>query len=271
MKLNIDGIQFHLLVDEANLRSNKIPVLFLHGFTGSAYDWNFIFENFHDNFFPIAIDLIGHGQTDSPESPEEYTCSSIVRHIDSILHQLGINKFVIVGYSMGGRAALSYSLKHPEKIIAAILESSTAGIEEFTEKKQRVEHDLLLADQIKIEGVESFLEYWLSQPLFNSLQEIETLKSSRIKNSVVGLANSLSAFSTGLMNSYWNELYKLDFPVLLITGELDEKFTSLNRRMLKLMKQAEHIIIPQTGHNTHLEKPELFTNLVLDFLHKIVR
>jgi 2-succinyl-6-hydroxy-2,4-cyclohexadiene-1-carboxylate synthase len=271
MKLKIDDIQFHLLIDEEHLHSNRIPVLFLHGFTGSSYDWNFIFKNLPDKFLPIALDLVGHGQTDSPNNPDEYTCTSIVRHIDSILNHLGIKKIIVAGYSMGGRAALSYSLKHPQKIIAAILESGTAGIEEFEAKKERVEHDLLLAEQIKIEGVESFLEYWLNQPLFNSLQEIDKLKDNRSRNSVVGLANSLSAFSTGLMNSYWNDLYKLDFPVLLITGGLDEKFTSLNKRMLQLIKNAEHFIVPQTGHNTHLEKPELFTNLVLDFLHKTER
>lgn len=271
MKLKIGGIQFHIRVDEENLHSNKIPVLFLHGFTGSSYDWNFIFKNFHENFFPLAIDLIGHGETDSPDNGDEYTCSAIVRHINSILEYLEMQKVVIAGYSMGARAALSYSLKHPDKVIAAILESGTAGIEEFEAKKERVEHDLLLAEQIKINGVESFLDYWLNQPLFNSLNEISSRKKSRSNNNIIGLANSLSAFSTGLMNSYWNDLHKLNFPVLLITGELDLKFTNLNKRMLELMNQAEHIIITEAGHNTHLEKPELFTNLVLDFLNKMIR
>ncbi len=271
MKLKIGGIQFHILVDEENLHSNKIPVLFLHGFTGSSFDWKFIFQNFPDNFFPFAIDLIGHGETDSPVNSDEYTCTSIVRHINSILEHFEMKKIVIAGYSMGARASLSYSLKHPDKIIAAILESGTAGIEEFEAKKERVEHDLLLAEQIKNNGIEAFLEYWLNQPLFNSLNEINSIKETRSNNNVVGLANSLSAFSTGLMNSYWNDLHKLNFPILLITGELDLKFTNLNKRMLQLMNQAQHVIIPETGHNTHLEKPELFTNLVLEFLNKMKR
>ena len=194
--------------------------------------------------------------------------------INSIIEQLNIDKFVIAGYSMGGRAALSFSLKNPQKIIAGIFESATAGIEDVEAKKERVEHDFLLADKIKKEGIESFMEFWLSSPMFGklqSLQNFDDLKTMRNKNSVTGLVNSLAAFSTGLMNSYWNDLYKLEFPALLITGENDEKFTSINKRMVQKLKLAKHQIIPEAGHNTHLEKPELFTNLVLGFLNKIER
>ena len=271
MKLKIDGIRFHILVDESNLSTKKTPVLFLHGFTGSSYDWNFLFNKFSENFYPLALDLIGHGKTDSPDDPDQYTCTSIVRHIDSVLTSLQLEKIIIAGYSMGGRAALSYSLKHQHRVRAAILESATAGIEEFEAKKERVEHDLLLAEQIRSEGIEAFLEYWLNQPIFSTLQEIQNisdLRKDRTNNTVIGLANSLSAFSTGLMNSYWNDIHKLEFPILLLTGEKDEKYTSLNKRMLTHFINAQHIIIPQTGHNTHLEKPELFTNLVLDFFEQ---
>ena len=272
MKLKLDGIQFNILFDESAHHSSKIPVLFLHGFTGCAHDWNFIFDRLPSNYFPFAIDLIGHGETDSPEDEDQYTCSAIVRHINSILNHFGFEKIIIAGYSMGGRAALSFSLMNPQKIIAGIFESATAGIEDVTAKKERVEHDFLLADKIKTEGIESFMEFWLSSPMFGklqSLQNFDDLKNMRNKNSVTGLANSLSSFSTGLMNSYWNDLYKLEFPVLLITGENDEKFTSINKRMVQKLKLAKHKIIPQSGHNTHLEKPELFTNLVLEFLNKI--
>lgn len=272
MKLNLGGIQFNIICEESKTHKNKIPILFLHGFTGCANDWNFILDKFTQKYFPFAVDLIGHGETDSPENEEEYTCTAIVRHLNSILNHFGIKKIIIAGYSMGGRAGISFSLKNPEKIIAGIFESSTAGIENIEEKKERVEHDFILADKIRQEGVESFIEYWFSSPMFSSLQNITTfkeLKGIRNNNSKTGLANSLSAFSTGLMSSYWNDLNKLNFPILLISGEHDKKYTSLNKKMAQKLKNSTHKIIPHTGHNTHLEKPELFTNLVLEFLNKI--
>ncbi|KAF0152206.1 MAG: alpha/beta hydrolase fold protein [Ignavibacteria bacterium] len=272
MKLKLDGIKYNVLCNESKTHANKIPILFLHGFTGCAYDWNFILDKLPHKYFPFAIDLIGHGETDSPENEAEYTCTAIVRHLNLILNHFGFEKTIIAGYSMGGRAAISFSLKNPHKIIAGIFESATAGIEDIQAKKERVEHDFILADKIRDEGVEPFLEFWFSSPMFRSLQNLsafEELKTRRSQNTITGLANSLSAFSTGLMNSYWQELYKLKFPILLISGEQDEKYTSLNKKMFLKLKDSSHKIIPQAGHNTHLEKPELFTNLVLEFLNKI--
>ncbi len=272
MKLKIDGLEFNLLLNVTALAQNKTPVIFLHGFTGSANDWQFIFDKFPEEYAPIAIDLIGHGKTDSPEDSKYYTCSAIVHQIDSIVTQLNIKKFVIAGYSMGGRAALSYSVKHSDKIIAAIFESATAGIEEVSEKKDRVELDLLIADKIQNDGIESFINFWFDTPLFKSLKQLpnfEQLKSQRVQNSVTGLSNTLLSFSTGLMPSYWNKLGILTFPVLLISGELDEKYTQLNKTMKNKFSNAQHEIITMCGHNVHLEKPELFTKFVVVFLKSL--
>jgi 2-succinyl-6-hydroxy-2,4-cyclohexadiene-1-carboxylate synthase len=269
MKLEIDGINFNIILDESFFIGEKIPVVFLHGFTGYAKDWLFIFDSLPQNYFPIAIDLVGHGGTDSPDNISCYSCGNIVYHLNSIIGKLGIDQFVIAGYSMGGRAVLSYSIKYPHKIIAAILESSTAGIDDIEEKKERVQYDLLLSDKIREEGVERFMDFWLELPMFQSLKEkfdVELIKNERAKNNCIGLSNSLAAFSTGLMNSYWEELKYIEFPVLLITGSDDQKFTTINRHMSEAIKNVNHKIIENAGHNTHLEKPGLFTKLVSDFL-----
>ena len=156
MKLKVDDIEFNLLLNETDLNRTETPVVFLHGFTGDSTDWQFIFDKIPPTLFPVAIDLIGHGKTDSHPNPINYTCTAIVRQLDSIFTQLNFQKIILTGYSMGGRAALSYCLKHPQRVSAAIFESTTAGIEDFCVKKERVEIDLLFADKIRKEGVESF-------------------------------------------------------------------------------------------------------------------
>lgn len=269
MKLKVDDIEFNLLLNESDLNRNKTPVVFLHGFTGDSTDWQFIFDQFPNTMLPVAVDLIGHGKTDSPSDPVHYTCSAIVHQLDSIFSQLNFGRIILAGYSMGGRAALSYCLKHSQRVSAAVLESTTAGIEDFCMKKERVELDLLFADKIKREGVESFVNYWFDTPLFESLKNLpnfEEVKGKRIGNSVTGLANTLSSFSTGLMMSYWDKLPLLNLPILLISGEMDAKYTNLNKAMKLKLPNAGHITVLQCGHNVHLEKPELFTKLVIDFL-----
>ncbi len=269
MKLKVDDIEFNLLLNKSDLNSNKQPVVFLHGFTGDSTDWQFIFDQLPKTMFPVAIDLIGHGQTDSPTDSAHYTCTAIVHQLDSIFFQLNFEKIILVGYSMGGRAALSYCLKHRQKLSALVLESTTAGIEDFGLKKERVELDLLFAEKIKREGVESFIKYWFDTPLFSSLKNLpnfEFIQSKRIKNNVTGLANSLISFSTGLMMSYWDKLSLLNFPVLLISGEMDAKYTEINRSLKQKIPNAQHTTVSDCGHNVHLEKPEFFTKLVFEFL-----
>jgi len=155
---------------------------------------------------------------------------------------------------------------------AAVLESSTAGIEDIRSKKERVEIDYLFAEKIKNEGVESFINFWFDTPLFESLKNLpdfDRIKKNRLKNSSTGLANSLMSFSTGLMMSYWDKISSLSFPILLLSGELDLKYSAINAKMQSKLQKAQHTSVQKCGHNVHLEKPEDFTKLVMEFLTNI--
>ncbi len=272
MILRFDKIKFHILTDKEKAKG-KTPVVFLHGFTGSSEEWQPLFSKISPEFFPLAIDLIGHGKSSSPEEINFYSVESITNHIMQIFNYLEFNKVILVGYSMGGRAALSFAVRFPDKIEKLILESSTAGIENEDERKQRQISDNKLAGLILRDGIEKFTEYWLSLPLFESLKNIsandyEKLRLRKLRNNPVGLSNMLKGFGTGIMPPLWKNLKDLRFPVLLITGSLDEKFTRINRRMKKLLPSAQHKIIEGAGHNVHIEKSEDFIILVNEFLSK---
>jgi 2-succinyl-6-hydroxy-2,4-cyclohexadiene-1-carboxylate synthase len=272
MLLKTNNIKYNILLDEANLNSNRTPFVFIHGFTGRADDWSFIFNKLPNEFFPIALDLIGHGKTESPVNRDYYSTESIIKQLDDIFNQLTNKKLILAGYSMGGRVSLSFAIKHPDKIKALILESTTPGIEDFAEKKERVEFDFLLAEIIKREGIESFIDFWLNTPLFESLKHLKNYSEiieKRLQNNIIGLSNTLEGFSTGLMPSYWNRLNLLNFPVMLISGELDSKYTNINMKMVNLFPNAIHKIAKEAGHNVHLEKPDHFSNFVRSFLEKL--
>ncbi|MCX7798175.1 MAG: 2-succinyl-6-hydroxy-2,4-cyclohexadiene-1-carboxylate synthase [Melioribacter sp.] len=274
MKININQINFNIIPDDFKFIEEKIPIVFLHGFTGSSEDWTFIFDKLPEKYSPLAIDLIGHGLSDSPENPNFYTCSAIINQLDLIFNFLTIKKLILCGYSMGGRAALSYCIRYPQKIVAAILESTTAGITDYTLKKEKVISDFLLAEKIRKEGIKSFIDDWMNNSLFQSLKKLpdfENIKNKKYKNNAIGLSNSLIGFTTGLMPDYWKKLNLLNFPILLISGNLDEKYTTIAKEMKLKLPDAEHKIANQCGHNVHLEKPDVFVKFVKEFLKKIER
>ena len=94
------------------------------------------------------------------------------------------------------------------------------------------------------------------------------IANEKSKNSKIGLANSLKGFGTGMMPYLGSELIRLKFPVLLISGGLDDKFTQINQSLRKLFPSAKHKISSTAGHNTHIEEPKKFVDSLNAYLKK---
>lgn len=262
---------FQLYTDITNFKPGKPTILFLHGFTGSSEDWSEIIPQIDSNFSSIAVDLIGHGKSDSPGDVALYKIDSIVRQLKSVIEKSALDKIILCGYSMGGRVALSFANKYPQLISGLILESSTAGIKNEDERSTRIKNDEQLAEKIIQFGIEEFIDYWLNLPIFElqkklPKQKLEEIRASKLKNNPTGLANSLLGFGTGKMTPLWERLNNFFFPVLLLSGELDQKYCELNKEMNKLLPNSQHIIVDSAGHNIHLEKPSEFVIFVNQFL-----
>ncbi|MBN2571667.1 MAG: 2-succinyl-6-hydroxy-2,4-cyclohexadiene-1-carboxylate synthase [Ignavibacteriales bacterium] len=271
MKIKINKLKFNVLNDSKKKSKDKLVVVFLHGFTGSADDWKYFVDNIKNKIFPIAIDLIGHGKTSHPIECKYYSMTQIVEQLNNIFKALNLNRIILVGYSMGGRVALSYTIKYPKKIVGLILESTTAGIEKKNDKIARVNSDNKLAEMITKKGIEYFVKYWITLPLFKTQKKLYkneylNLIGKTKSNSTIGLANSLRGFGTGKMPSYWTKLSEIKQNVLLVTGQKDEKFTEINKKMVKLIPKSNLTIIKNAGHNTHLEKPQMFLTLIKRFI-----
>lgn len=249
-------------------------ILFLHGFSGDSNDWKGIANSIDSNFNIAAIDLIGHGETDSPDDLYYYGVDFISGLIEAAIKYLRKDKVILCGYSMGGRAALNFAIKNKNLIEALILESSTAGILNENERRMRIQKDNELAQFILNHSISEFVDYWMNLDLFNSQKTLDKIildeiRNARLKNNPVGLANSLIGFGTGSMPVLFNELKILNRKTLLITGSLDMKFTQINKLMSELLPRSEHISIEGSGHNTHLEKPDKFSEVINSFLLKL--
>ncbi|MGE5351208.1 MAG: 2-succinyl-6-hydroxy-2,4-cyclohexadiene-1-carboxylate synthase [Acidobacteriota bacterium] len=247
------------------------PVIFLHGFTGSSGDWKFLFNRLPEGFSPYAIDIIGHGRSSSPADVSLYSAEAISEEILGIIQYFNFKEIILAGYSMGGRAALSFAVENPALLKGLVLESVTAGIIGENERREREASDLRLAEFIENNPIEAFVDYWMDVPLFATQKKLPEevyaeVKQKRMYNSKTGLANSLRGFSTGVMPEMWDKLQNINCRTLLITGELDKKFTQINIEMARKIRLSEHEVIESAGHNTHLERPEIFLNLLNRFL-----
>ena len=272
MLINLESFKINVELFREENKLNSPLLVFLHGFTGSSYDWNLIIPSINPELPAAAIDLIGHGKSNSPEDINFYTTESLTKQIFEVVNQIAKNKIVLIGYSMGGRAGLSFTAKHPEIVEALILESSSAGIKDDILRNERAKKDEELADYIETHSIEDFVDHWMNIELFNTQRRFSNKKRDQIKelklqNNKTGLANSLRGFSTGKMPPLFDKLISIKTRTLLITGELDTKFTEINSEMVKLLPKAEHKIIENAGHNTHLEESKRFIEAVNNFLN----
>ncbi|MDX1993956.1 MAG: 2-succinyl-6-hydroxy-2,4-cyclohexadiene-1-carboxylate synthase [bacterium] len=252
------------------------PLLLLHGFSGSGADWEPFLPAFASHFHVLTVDLPGHGKADSPHDLTAYRMENTARDLIALLDSLHIEKTHLLGYSMGGRLALFLALTYPERFLSLILESASPGLQTEAERQARIVSDETLAAQIEQNGIEWFADYWANIPLFASQKSLPAeiqnrLREKRLANNTQGLANSLRAMGTGMQPSLWERLGELQIPVLLIAGERDIKFVTINQQMQPHIANAQLSIIPEAGHTVHLEQPEPFTNIVTQFLTSLNR
>ena len=240
-----------------SLPSNKTYLFFIHGFTGSTNDWNQITQEINKNFIPISIDLIGHGKSDAPNELKYYQVDSLIEQLKKVVSHFTNDKFILCGYSMGGRLALSFANKYPENLKGLILESSTYGIKDETEREVRKKQDEDLSKFIQAHSIDEFVDVWLNKEIFHSLKKLtpekfNMIRNEKLKNNKVGLINSLLGFGTGSMPCLLNNLKDIRIPTLLITGEFDRKFSEINGEIESQLPNANHFIIKNAGHNTHV-------------------
>lgn len=226
-------------------------VVLLHGFGGTRHGWDEVLAHLPgERYRPLALDLPGHGEQLDASRPISFDSC-----VSSVLAR-SPDRFVLGGYSMGGRIALHVALQAPQRVARLVLISATAGIEDPLERALRRESDDRLAGEIEQGSIEDFSGRWRAQPMFaEDPPEVDRLaRADQARNHPAGLAASLRGVGTGRMQPLWERLGELRMPVTILVGERDRKFHALGRRMADLLADATFTLVPG-GHALPLESP----------------
>lgn len=253
-----------------NISGQGPPIVLLHGFTGRISTWTRFVKRWRQQYQVITVDLPGHGLTRSETPRTMKTCCDDLK---ALFEHLQIPSVHLVGYSMGGRTALSFAMMYPQYVNTLTLESASPGLRQPKERAARRAQDEKLIQKIETYGLTAFVDFWENIPLFESQKKLSTnvqkqLRAERLSQSSNGLIRSLRYMGTGQQPSWWEQLHQYKGAVLLIVGKLDEKFVTINKHMEKHFQRAELAIVEHAGHAVHLEKPEAFQQLVINFIQK---
>ncbi|HZW69171.1 MAG TPA: 2-succinyl-6-hydroxy-2,4-cyclohexadiene-1-carboxylate synthase [Pseudogracilibacillus sp.] len=253
-----------------SLEGKGEPLVLLHGFTGTKETWQYFIEEKKSNYRILSIDMPGHGKT---VAKQKVTMEEFVEDLHHLTRHLQFHSFHLLGYSFGGRSALSYALRYPDTIRTLILESASPGLATAEERENRMAKDKLLAEMIIEKGLKHFVAYWENIPLFatqKQLSEAEkmAIRNERLSQSAIGLAQSLLGMGTGVQASNWKELSSINFPLLLMVGSLDQKFVEINEAMAKEVETSELHLVEGAGHAIHVEFKAKFVKIVSDYIEK---
>jgi len=255
-----------------------MQILALHGFTGRGSDFTTFTELIGGEW--RCPDLPGHGPDPQLECSPDATIDFVERKRSAIYSPLPTPKNILLGYSLGGRAALQHAVAYPEVWDALILISPNPGIEDPAERAARRSADEVLAQRIELNGAPAFIEFWKETPMIRSQKNINpearsSMAAARQAHTTEGLAASLRQFGQGTCPNLWPELNRLSMPLLLISGEKDHKYTQIAKRMVPQLSTPNsplltHAVIDNVSHMPHLEAPDSTAEVVRHFLNTLL-
>jgi pimeloyl-ACP methyl ester carboxylesterase len=240
------------VTEEGPSTSGVLPVVFVHSLAGNSGHWAVQLKHLRRDRRAIAFDLRGHGRSDPPRNGD-YTIQAMAGDVAALADSLGLDRFVLVGHSLGGGVALTYAGAHPDRIAGLLLVDPIGDATQIPAAEA----------QAFLEGIESNYEdmirkYWISIAGPDSAVREHLLADLRAtpREAVLRSLQSVMRFDPG------PALARYQGPKLSIVTPHNDQTFSLHR----LGKGFPYRMVQETGHWIHLDKPDEFNRMLEEFL-----
>jgi pimeloyl-ACP methyl ester carboxylesterase len=244
-------------------------LIFLHGLSNEAMSWESLVPYFdRDDCYCLFLDFPGHGESSLGDF--SYHISFYAAALGAFIDKLGLSNVTVIGHSLGGQAALYYSIHHGRNVEKMIL-IAPAGFETFNAFES-----IMLKNMTAIpQSMSVYLRNIKSNPRANKYIKVDKFLDDPAALQVI--ARSM----TGMLDEpVYKDLHRIKKPVLVIFGDNDKAipnpvlhgFFSTKDVAIKgtnRMPNAQLELIKGGGHFVHLEQPMPVATLMLAFLMEI--
>ena len=242
------------------------PLVFVHGFTLDTRMWDDQWDVFAEKYRVVRYDVRGFGRSDLPAAAYANYID-----LDAVVQYLGLERPHVVGLSMGGGIAADYAANFPDGLRSLTLIDSTLGGYAFPETFRS--GVTAFGPIAKERGVKAAIDAWVAHPFFAPAAEQPSVLSRL--NEIVGGYHGYAWTATTVLQEQpvtptAEALDKVKVPTLVIVGERDiPEFREVAKHMADNIKGARLVVIPNAGHMSNMEAPELVNAAILDFLAPI--
>lgn len=254
-----------------------LPLLLLHAFPLSGEMWAPQVEALAGQARLIVPDLSGFGESEAipPEYSPESACdmSDLAADAVALLDHLEIDRAVVAGLSMGGYAALALCEAAPERLRGLVLADTRSGADSEEGRQGRLD----IARRVLKEGTGFLVETLPAKLLGRTTRAGSSQESAEVVARVERMIRDappagVAAAQRGMARrpDRTAVLERISVPALIIVGEEDELTPpEESRKMRERITGAELVVIPEAGHLSSLERPDIFSAALGGFLRRL--
>lgn len=248
-------------------------VLLLHGLgLSSMKTWKFQIPALAEKFRVHAIDLRGFGKTNNPDG--KFSVQQHVYDIKALLDQLGLDRVALVGFSMGGWIAQQFALDFGSRVSVLVLSCTTSGLRSHAAAKF-----VARAADVEMTGMEPLADKQIAntfnaETIKNNPELIQFYRQNFLDKKENNAVSYAAMFRALAIPSVTAQLSRINTPTLVICGAEDKGITrgdtptDAAEVIHAGIKDSELLVLNKGGHYAHLEQPDEWNDVVIDFLDK---
>ncbi|HET6471423.1 MAG TPA: alpha/beta fold hydrolase [Pseudomonadales bacterium] len=245
--LDRDGVRIYYEV-----HGTGPAILLSHGYSATSAMWAGQVGPLSEKHTLVLWDMRGHGNSDSPANPAEYSEALTTADMAALLDTVGAPTAVIAGLSLGGYMSLSFHVAYPQRVDALMLFDTGPG---YRSDNGRAGWNKIAAQRAKE----------LETKGLAALGASGEVAVSRHR-SAQGLAHAARGMLAQTDGRVMESLPNIAVPTLVLVGSLDEPFLAATDYMAGKIPGASRVVIDGAGHASNIDKPREFNAAVKEFL-----
>ena len=252
------------------------PVILIHGFGGSMWQWEHQQQTLSQHFRVLTLDLPGSGLSDKPDI--EYRPDQMLDYFVGFMDEVKVSQATLVGNSMGAGLAIGMALEHPSRVHKLVLIS---GLPKQVMKKltspsvrraleTRAPAWLVSLGNMLFGGLmtESVLKEIVHDPILLTPAVIERSNRNRQRpgliKPILTVRDNLPLWESG----FSTRIGEIVHPTLVIWGEDDRVFPiAVGEELHHTITGSRFMKISRAGHIPQWERPDVINQELISFIH----
>jgi len=258
MKIKSNGTQIHV-TQQGN---GELALVFLHYYGGSSRTWDLVANELADQYRIVAMDFRGWGASDGPT--DGYRIADLAADAEGVIHALGLQRYVLVGHSMGGKVAQLIASRRPSGLEGLVLVAPSPPSPTILPDEQRA---MLTGAYQSRESVEFVIDHVLTARTLDA-----ALREQVIEDSVKGAPQAKAAWpNVAMREDITAQVTSINAPTIVISGALDkvDPVATLQTELLPRIPHAAMHVLPGVGHLSPLEAPVEVARIIAQFASAI--